>query len=348
MPRPHGIVAILLAFLLWGCCEETAPLLEADDLRVALSLSPAEELGYSITRVTVTIDTLHADMSVAGSMATWSRVAVGPGEHELVLSIYIGSILLAEGTGYVAAIDRTEEPTEITFVDWTDLYPRLPKRVLFIGNSHTYFNEGMDANLMALAASIDSNLCVTAARISGGGLRLDEHWDAGEAVMEIQTGGWDIVSLRGSGGTVLTYPDSYAYYVALFDEEIRQAGGRTALPAMWAGRDYPEIAPIITERIATIAATHDAIILPYATAWAHALAERPEIPIYHADGGHPSPHGTYLSTCIAFVALYGIDPRGATYVTDASITVAERDYLQDLAWWTVREPAGVLKPPVAR
>ena len=340
MRRFPGVITLLLSLIALGCCEETTSPPEATDLSVILTLHPAEKLGYAVTKVTVALDTLQGEMDVVGSTATWSLSGVGGGEHELSIGVHVERHLLAQGTGYIAATDNMDEPVSITFVDWTHIYPDLPRRILFIGNSHTFFNGGMDVNLMALAASIDSILCIVAERIAGGSLRLEEHWQAGLALESIRNGAWDIVSLRGSYRTLDKWPASYQHYVGLFDEEIRRAGGRTVLPAMWAGRDYPEIAPQITERIGAIAAVHDVSVLPYASVWARAVEERPDIAIHNADGGHPSPHGTYLSTCIAFATLFQLDPRGATYVTDASITPAERDYLQGLAFDTVSELAG--------
>jgi hypothetical protein len=62
-----------------------------------------------------------------------------------------------------------------------------PTHVLFIGNSYTFVNDGLDKQLEKLAPSTETE------RIALGGYTLEKHWYDGNALRKIREGKWDYV-----------------------------------------------------------------------------------------------------------------------------------------------------------
>src|SRR4051812_44654659 len=110
-------------------------------------------------------------------------------------------------------------------------------KALFIGNSFTARNDlpGMVAQLAAAAGERLEHRLLT---ISGASLRT--HWNKGEALREIQAGGYDRVVLQEQSTLPLTNRLRMHENVRLFDAAIRAGGARTVLYMTWARRHAPE------------------------------------------------------------------------------------------------------------
>src|SRR4051812_9940002 len=67
-------------------------------------------------------------------------------------------------------------------------------RVLFIGNSFTYFND-TPRLFQALVEASQPDIKVETQLIASGGAALEDHWDQGD-VKTIATGDWDFVALQ--------------------------------------------------------------------------------------------------------------------------------------------------------
>lgn len=68
---------------------------------------------------------------------------------------------------------------------------KLPsKRILFIGNSYTDLNGGLDTHLLGFAPNSES------ARMTPGGYTLQDHWQAASTLDAIRSGKWDLVVLQ--------------------------------------------------------------------------------------------------------------------------------------------------------
>ncbi len=68
-------------------------------------------------------------------------------------------------------------------------------RILFIGNSYTYYNSTPEV-LKELIHEKFPKKAVTTQLISGGGMTLADHWRNEGTVETIRTGNWDYVVLQ--------------------------------------------------------------------------------------------------------------------------------------------------------
>jgi hypothetical protein len=174
--------------------------------------------------------------------------------------------------------------------------------VLFIGNSFTARND-----LPSLVETI-----ATAAGepfkhrlISAGGASLRRHWNGGDALRAIKSGGYDFIVLQEQSTLPIKNRQRMHENVRLFDEAIKSAGAKTALYLTWARKHAPETQAAITEAYQSMGREIDATIIPAGVAWEAFVREHDEPVLHDADGSHPTLAGSYLAACCAFIALFG-------------------------------------------
>jgi hypothetical protein len=200
-------------------------------------------------------------------------------------------------------------------------------KVLFIGNSFTARNDlpGLVARLAAASGRrLDHRL------ISVGGASLRTHWNKGEALGQIQNGGYDCVVLQEQSTLPVKNARRMHENVRFFDAAIRAAGARTVLYLTWARRNSPENQAAITEAYSAIAIELGASVIPAGVAW-QAFGHKHDRPVlYDFDGSHPTLAGSYLVACCAAATLF--DPSLADAdVEIEGLTRDERRLLADVA-----------------
>ncbi|MBC8415903.1 MAG: hypothetical protein H8E11_05685 [Candidatus Cloacimonetes bacterium] len=181
------------------------------ELPVMLNLHPAIENGFDVTQVIVTITrdqfVSSLNLTIEDTLAYGTFYDLEPGIYDIYVEVYEEDLLIATGTGTgeVIAGETTTVEIELVFVpltgnlqiivNWGGFLIPLPHRILFIGNSITYYNGGVDLHTMNLANSIDSTLAVTCESITGGGFTLEQHYNLPATLQLITEGDYDIVIL---------------------------------------------------------------------------------------------------------------------------------------------------------
>lgn len=157
-------------------------------------------------------------------------------------------------------------------------------RVLFIGNSFTFYNGGIDAELHHLDPD-----CTTSS-ITAGGATLRQQWDTGAALSAIRGGHWDYVVLQEQSQTPVIDRALFADYAARFDRAIRATGARTVLLMTWQRPDSVGMG-VTTANLAAayrgVAAGLEARVAPAGEAFAAAQLARPDVVLNNPDG-HPT------------------------------------------------------------
>ena len=209
-------------------------------------------------------------------------------------------------------------------------------KVLFIGNSFTYYNNGLHAHFRRLtfAAGLftSKNSRARIATISGG--RLPEHEGGFEHVLG--TDDWDVVVLQGHslGPISEKTAEPFRRTARKFARIAREHGTRPVFFMTWAYSDRPEMTARLDEAYTGIGRELDAAVVPVGLAFAAVTAERPEIALRTRDARHPTLAGTYLAACTFFAAFHGQSPEGLDY--DAGLGEETALYLQRAAWRTVQ------------
>lgn len=202
-------------------------------------------------------------------------------------------------------------------------------RVLFIGNSYTYFNN-LPHLVTALAESAHEERALDAKMIVAPGFTLKRHWDDGAAVAALQASSWDYVVLQEQSmfglpalivdGMPQLNPRLFHEYARRFDAAIRQCGAKTVFFLTWARRDLPETQDDLNQAYSRIAKELGARVAPVGMAWREALRERLGLVLHQSDQSHPAPAGSYLAACVLYATLYGRSPEGLTAHIPAAAT----------------------------
>jgi hypothetical protein len=209
-------------------------------------------------------------------------------------------------------------------------------RVLFVGNSFTFYNS-IPKRVHDLSAADDSARKIFAVQYTAPNWRLSKA--AKDAGLErlLREVPWDVVVLQEHGYELARSQqhrsettDRYATAIA-----ARAGGARIVLFMPWdskSGRDgetYTELQERIAENTGELADKLGAKVAPVGVAWETAVERRPGIDLWYRDGRHPGKRGAYLGACVFYAVLTGRDPTGNTFT--GGLHSEEARFLQHVA-----------------
>jgi hypothetical protein len=210
--------------------------------------------------------------------------------------------------------------------------------MLFVGNSFTYWNGGLDLHMARLAGTAHPPRVIQADAVVQGGASLETMWEDTDARKRIRGGDYDVVVLQED--IPETDTDTFHRYVRKFVAAIRATGAEPVLFMAWS---YERLGWITMEEIAQahrdIATELGVDVAPVGLAWQRAMEERPALDMYDADREHPSICGTYLAVNVVYATVFGRNPVGLAYLPSegGGVTAEEAAFLQRVAWETVQE-----------
>lgn len=191
-------------------------------------------------------------------------------------------------------------------------------KVLFIGNSYTYYNSSPEL-LKALVRERFPEKPIEVQLISQGGMTLKRHWKEGRAIEAIKSNDWDYVILQEQSklgmGLIIDndiyfgQTDDFYEYATKFDAEIKNIGAKTAFFMTWSVKQRPEEQKILTYAYSTIAKELNAKLIPIGLVW-DKVRSQTSFDLYDFDGSHPSAYGSYLVATSIFSSLLEESPLG--------------------------------------
>ena len=212
--------------------------------------------------------------------------------------------------------------------------PSPSPRILFIGNSLTFWNDGLWVHLERMAGRATPPVAVTTGRSVFPGAFFKSLWERREPRDAIRTRRYDVVVLQED--LPETRVEDFREHARRFVAEVRQAGARPILLMAWA---YPRLGWITMAEIAQahreVAVELKVDVAPVGLAWERARQQRSSINLYAPDREHPSMHGTYLTTAVVYATIFGKDPAPLAYVP-GGITTDDAAFLRRIAWESVQ------------
>lgn len=216
--------------------------------------------------------------------------------------------------------------------------PEGPAHILFVGNSLSAANGGVDQQLVQLAAS---------ARPPRQ-LRVENFYQDGATLQAL----WAVPSLQGRIGqgrfsAIVLQEDlpetSHTTGVADFRDAVRHfatlARGANTRSVLFLAWPYDRLAWMTLD---TMAKAHKAAeaelglsVAPVGPAFQRSRWRRPELGLLESDAEHPNPRGTYLAAAVVYFTLFDDGPESLSW-QPASIPPADALYLRRLAAESVR------------
>ncbi len=205
------------------------------------------------------------------------------------------ALLLATGLGF-SGMAAASDP------------PAVPLRVLFIGNSLTYFND-LPAILEALAKA-GGQPALSWKGVLIPGASLEDQWRGGGTRRAIGGEKWDFVVLQQGPSASREGREVLLAYAARFAREIRAAGARPAIYMVWPESSRTSELDDVSQSYRLAARQVDGLLFPVGEAWRLAGKRDGTLALYSADGLHPTVAGSYLAALVMYQQLYGQTPVG--------------------------------------
>ncbi|MDB4704053.1 hypothetical protein OAF26_02910 [Akkermansiaceae bacterium] len=213
----------------------------------------------------------------------------------------------------------------------------IAKKILFVGNSFTYWNKGLWYHMEQLVQCRPQKLNFKAEHVVRGGASLKVMWGKTKASSMISQGHYDVVVLQED--LPETDVKSFYKFARKFNSSVRKSEARPVFFMAW---PYKRLGWIGLKEIAkahrAIGAELGAQIAPVGIAWEKAMKERPEVDMYAEDKEHPSIQGTYLALCVLYSTIYGESSTMLEYLPKkhGNMTAREAAWLRRVAWATVQ------------
>ena len=166
-------------------------------------------------------------------------------------------------------------------------------RVLFVGNSFTYFY-----NLPQVVASMarSQDIQIETRQSTVGGSNLEQHWkgEKGTKTREkIDAESWDYVVFNNHSLSTIETPESFMKYGKKFAQLVREKGAKPVFMITWAYKSNPLMQPTISKGYIELCAQTGADYVPCGHLFEEARKWRPDLDLFD-DDKHPSSNGTYL------------------------------------------------------
>jgi len=189
-------------------------------------------------------------------------------------------------------------------------------KVLFIGNSFTFYNNGVDFHLQKMLETdqfIDTTIYFIH-RIAESSYTLQSHYQDAVTLQKIKSDTWDFVVLQEQSTRPINNPSLFLEYALNLDQENKKINAKTALYMTWAPKDSPMDIRNLSLSYMKVGSRLGALVVPVGNVWDAFVKANPRINLYHSDGKHPSLAGTYLVSCCFYYSLFEKNPITSTYL----------------------------------
>lgn len=176
-------------------------------------------------------------------------------------------------------------------------------KVLFLGNSHTFFNDMPE--LFARFAEATTGEKPTVVMLAYSGRDLDWHRREYFSLrFNLMHGGYDYCVIQQAAHP---YPpiESTLNTGAEIIDLCHRCGVKPVVYMTWAEKRFPENQQKMIDTCEKLAAENGALLAPIGKVWQSIQQSRPDIELYHTDGEHAGPYGDFLIAAVFCRLLTG-------------------------------------------
>lgn len=219
------------------------------------------------------------------------------------------AISACESDGISSAVSK--EPTE---------------SILFIGNSYTYENGGINTHLHYLLAGTKNHHIPFIGRAAKGKYHLYTHWHDSETKRLFKSKKWDKIVLQEYSSGPLKETKQFQEYAAKWSREIRKVNSKAEiyLYATWNYKNSPGMEDSLYSEYKKVSNKIHAKVVPVGMLWKRLQSK---IDLYDADGAHPNRKGTFVTACLFYEHLFHLDVTKTEH-TDPYLSKREQQTLK--------------------
>ncbi len=173
-------------------------------------------------------------------------------------------------------------------------------KILFIGNSHTYFND-MPGIFKRLCA--DQGMDVHVTMLTKGGMGLDYHAKQEQTRFNILFGEYDVVVLQHTAHPMgdLDEMRKGAETIAAW---CKEAGSCIVLYQTWTEKGDEKSQAHMSKVYFDLGVLLGADVAPVGDVWQKTRMEKKDANLYFTDGAHASPEGSALAARVIFETVF--------------------------------------------
>ncbi len=205
-------------------------------------------------------------------------------------------------------------------VSFSQESPKEPLRVLFVGNSFTYFYN-LPQVVAAMAESQGKEIITRQSTV--GGSDLGQHWrkEKGTKTMGLlETENWDYVVFNNHSTSPIDSQDEFYDYGKKFADLVKSKGAQPVFMQTWAYKSNPLMQPAITTAYGNLAEETGSLLVPGGMLFQQVRQWRPDMNMFF-DDKHPSSNATYLLG----LAFYRFFTNDSLEKIPARITTNDKD-----------------------
>lgn len=199
---------------------------------------------------------------------------------------------------------------------------------LFIGNSYTYRNKGVDQHLQSFLANANGikNYYTRAAK---GKYHLYTHWKDQQTLEKFEQRPWDKVVLQEFSKGPIVEPNAFFAYGKKWARKIKKKNKKAKiyLYATWCYKKRPTMTDSLSIKYNELAKEIDATVIPVGKMWQKV---QQKMNLYDGDNAHPNRKGTFITACLFYEYLEGKDVR-LTPHTDRKLPSWEQKKMKRMA-----------------
>lgn len=181
-----------------------------------------------------------------------------------------------------------------------------PESILFIGNSYTYRNGGINKHLQYLLAGTEAHHDPFIRRAAKGKYHLYTHWNDPETKMLFKSKKWDKIVLQEYSSGPLKETKEFQKYASKWAKEIRKVNQKAEiyLYSTWNYKNSPGMEDSLYAEYNKVSDKIRAKVIPVGMLWKQL---RSKINLYDGDGAHPNRKGTFVTACLFYERLFHLD-----------------------------------------
>lgn len=174
-------------------------------------------------------------------------------------------------------------------------------RILFVGNSLTYFN---DLPGLVEEEAAKRGVQVTADMLAYPNYAIIDHWNDGEVQELVKDGGYDFLVIQQGPSSQAWGRQVLFEYGEKFNTLCNTYGIQLAYFMVWPSRTYYDTFPGVIKNYKEAAMSTNSILCPVGESWKRHFDRTGDFSFYGTDGFHPSLKGSTSAARIIVNRLF--------------------------------------------